>query len=402
MRVTLINHSDTLGGASVVTFRLMEALRAEGVDARMLVIKKNSQSPYVEEFHPRSRIPFLAEHLRIFSHNGFSRARLFQVSIATDGLPLSRHPLVANADAVILNWVNQGMLSLGEIGRIARMKPTFWTMHDQWNFTGICHHTDGCDKFATHCSKCHFLGWMASQHDLSYLTFERKKNLYNSAPLTFIAVSSWLASRADKSALFAGQKLVTIPNAFPVEQYALPPQHSPIDLGLPADKKLIVFCAARIDDPGKGLDDAISLLNDLAPRGDVMPVFVGACRNPRILEQLKLPFIATGAVSDPEKMRSIMKHASVVLSTSPFETLSTTLIEAQAAGATPVAYTHDGRGDIITSGVNGYSLKSAHDVDSLRMAIERPISKEALRKAAERYASASIAKEYIALLSSNH
>ena len=36
MKVVLINHSDTLGGASVVTARLASALRAEGVDARML------------------------------------------------------------------------------------------------------------------------------------------------------------------------------------------------------------------------------------------------------------------------------------------------------------------------------------------------------------------------------
>lgn len=72
MKITLVNHSDTLGGASVVTFRLMQALRALGVDARMLVTRKSGDSPFVVQAGPRwrSRIPFLAEHLDIFLHNG--------------------------------------------------------------------------------------------------------------------------------------------------------------------------------------------------------------------------------------------------------------------------------------------------------------------------------------------
>ena len=49
MKVVLVNHSDSLGGASVVTYRLMEALIAQGVDARMLVVKKSTGSPYVAE-----------------------------------------------------------------------------------------------------------------------------------------------------------------------------------------------------------------------------------------------------------------------------------------------------------------------------------------------------------------
>ena len=37
MKVAIINRSDERGGAAVVSARLMEALRAKGVDARMIV-----------------------------------------------------------------------------------------------------------------------------------------------------------------------------------------------------------------------------------------------------------------------------------------------------------------------------------------------------------------------------
>ena len=121
MKIVIINHSDTLGGASVVSRRLMHALRSLGHDAWMLVTHRASDDPHVVTAAPkwRSRLSFIAEHARIFLNNGHNREDLFKASIATDGLQLATHPLVRNADAVILNWVNQGMLSLYEIGRIA-------------------------------------------------------------------------------------------------------------------------------------------------------------------------------------------------------------------------------------------------------------------------------------------
>ena len=104
MKVVLINHSDSLGGASVVTYRLLKALQAEGVDASMLVVHKTSDDPTVvpAASHFKARIPFYAEAARIFIDNGFNRDDLFKVSLGSDGLPLSRHPLVRQADVVML------------------------------------------------------------------------------------------------------------------------------------------------------------------------------------------------------------------------------------------------------------------------------------------------------------
>ena len=42
MKVVLVNKSDSKGGAAVVSLRLMHALVDAGVDARMLVIDKQS------------------------------------------------------------------------------------------------------------------------------------------------------------------------------------------------------------------------------------------------------------------------------------------------------------------------------------------------------------------------
>lgn len=427
MKITLVNHSDTLGGASVVTFRLMEALRTLGIDARMLVAKKMSDSPFVEQAASslRTKLPFLKEHLQIFTHNGFSRKDLFKASIATAGLPLSRHPLITDADAVILNWVNQGMLSLDEIERIASEKPTLWTMHDMWNFTGICHHAGTCDKYLTHCHDCPLLNSDASPCDLSFKTFNRKQGVYSNTSIKFIAVSSWLAAHAHDSKLLGKCRVETIHNAIRLDRFGAPPEYSRAELGLPENKKLIVFCAARIDDPIKCFPLAIEAFNELAStHGDkACAVLVGDIRNPDALNSLKLHHVFLGPVHSPTKMQSIMSHASVVLSTSSYESLPTILIEGQAAGAIPVGFIHDGRADIIIDGKSGYAIrpadfyknqekcetascrleelakcKIAATAETLRKAIDNPISNENLALSASRFSYDSIARQYLKLI----
>ncbi|MDE5880820.1 MAG: glycosyl transferase, partial [Muribaculaceae bacterium] len=154
MKIVIINKSDSTGGAAVVSHRLMEALRGIGVDARMLVVEKLTDSPYVE-LAASSRVvrkSFLAERLKIFIANGLNRSTLFKIDTASDGLPLWNHPLVRDADAVLLNWINQGMLSLQGVEKILRLgKPVVWTMHDMWCMTGVCHHAGECSHYLKEC-----------------------------------------------------------------------------------------------------------------------------------------------------------------------------------------------------------------------------------------------------------
>lgn len=406
MKITLINHSDTLGGASVVTYRLMEALCRAGADARLLVGAKSSDSLRVAEAASRSRrlIPFLTEHAAIFSANGLSRSRLFRISIANAGLPLHRHPWVEDADVVILNWVNQGLMSLGTIEKIARRKPVIWTMHDMWNMTGGCHHAGACDRYTAHCGHCPLLGFMGGAKDLSWGHFRSKQRLYSSARMTFVAVSSWLRECAAESALLRDADVRLIHNPFPVEALEAPPRFSRSELGLPSDSKIIMMSAARLDDPVKDLPTAIAGLNVLHDKGlAATALMVGAVKNPQALDSLRMPVVTTGLVTDKERLHSLTAHSSVILSTSTFESFGATLLEGQAAGATPVGFVHDGRADIITPGVTGYAIADRTPeavAAALTDALTVPISRDALRQAARRFDSPVIADRYLALAES--
>lgn len=403
MKITLINHSDTLGGASVVTFRLMEALRRRGHDARMLVMHKGSDSPFVEIAAKgvRAKVPFLVEHARIYVANGFNRQDLFKVSLGSDGLALSRHPLVRGADAVFINWVNQGMLSLKEIGRIAARTRVVWTMHDMWNLTGICHHAGSCRNFAETpgCGECRFIHRRASAHDVSRRVWEHKRELYSAVPLQFVAVSSWLAGRCRRSSLMRDVPVEVIPNAFPVDDYYAVPRRSRSELGLPDGKKIILMGAARLDDPVKGIDYAVEALNKMERRADVVPAFFGNLRNPAILEGIKGDYVWTGPVADP---REFYAHASVVMSSSLYETLPGTLIEGQAAGCMPVAFDSGGQRDIITSESVG-RLVEPYDTDAFAAALDAAVAleidTEALRRhVADLFSADAVARRYVELI----
>ena len=145
MRVLLVNTSERIGGAAIATSRLMEALKNNGIKAKMLVRDKQTDQITVVSLE-KSWINlwrFIWERSMIWKANRFKRNNLFAVDLANTGIDITALPEFQEADVIHLNWVNQGMLSLKKIQKIIDTgKPIVWTMHDMWCFTGICHYSD--------------------------------------------------------------------------------------------------------------------------------------------------------------------------------------------------------------------------------------------------------------------
>lgn len=367
MNVVIINKSDSTGGAAVVTFRLLNALRHAGINASMLVTEKKTDSPYVELAAAplRSKVSFLTERLKIFMTKGVTRANLFKIDTASDGLPLHRHPLVRNADVICLNWVNQGMLSLSGLKKLLQTgKPIVWTMHDMWCFTGICHHAGECRRFEESCGNCPMLLKGASVHDISYKTLRTKQQAYDSGkrPIHFVAVSNWLANLAHKSHLLGKQPLSVIPNAFPAAAFEPGISH------IPGQPFRILFGAARLDDPIKGfpiLAEATRILSEKYPEeaAGMELVTFGNIRNPELLKDIRISHRHLGRIDGEEAIRELYRGANAVVSTSLYETLPGTLVEGQAYGCIPVAFNRGGQSDIIDHLSTGYLADWSDHID---------------------------------------
>lgn len=357
MKVVLINKSDQTGGAAVVTKRLMEALCQEGIDARMIVVERLTDSPNIEIAPSKWMVKgaFIAERLRIFRANGFNRTDLFKADIASDGLALWRHPWVKKADIICLNWINQGMLSLKGIKRIADMgKPIVWTMHDMWNATGICHHAGTCEGYLKRCGNCQLLGNKKATNDISFQTWNRKKQLYDKVPIHFVAVSNWLANKCRQSSLMKDVDLSVIHNAFPIDKNFI--ERESLDNDQPIK---IVMGAARLDDPIKGFPILIETLKltkqlDQQTADKLELVTFGSIRNPELFSQIPIKHTHFGVINNIEKIREIYRQCHIVVSSSLYETLPGTLIEGQAYGCLPIAFNSGGQSDIIIHEINGY------------------------------------------------
>lgn len=413
MKITLVTHSDSRGGAAVVTLRLAHALRDCGVDVVVLAANVSADDPVVRPLASSTAVhmAFLAEHIDIFRHRGVRRDNLFKISTATAGLPLWQHPDVADADVVVLGWVNQGTVSLRGIQRLHAAFPDkhiLWVMHDLWNATGICHHTvDGCDRLTGVCGACPLLHGRPHATDLSTRTQAAKKALYEAVPIRFVAVSNWLAERCRESSLMRDADISVVPNAFPVESF-MPVGEVAAFPDVPQDARVIVMGAARLDDPIKNLPLAVEALNAVTADG-AFAVFFGEIRDAHALDELRMPHLALGRVGI-EMLPLLYRRADIVLSTSRHETLPGTLIEGIACGARAVTTSHGGQSDIVTDTSLGSlcpddpkAIASAIDAQLAERASCRDIAADraAMHTAiADRFAASAIADRFLSLLTS--
>lgn len=356
----------------MVSARLLNALRNLGIEASMLVCEKRHESPWVQRAASPSRIKrsFLAERLKIFLANGLNRDDLFKVDTASDGLPLHRSRIVRDADVICLNWVNQGMLSLSGLRELIRLgKPIVWTMHDMWNFTGICHHAGTCTRWKQTCGLCPFLGTAKSPDDISLSVWNNKRIVYDEAlrlaatsgtRLHFVAVSNWLADMARSSSLLADMPLSVIPNAFPVPE-------QPVKKAGHGDRFRILMGAARLDDPVKGLPvlvEATRVLRRQYPEEaeKIELVTFGNVKEPAALDGIAVSHRHLGVIGGEERIRETYLEGDAVVSTSLYETLPGTLVEGQVYGCVPVSFGRGGQADIVDHLCTGYIAEWSDDL----------------------------------------
>ena len=219
-------------------------------------------------------------------------------------------------------------------------------------------------------------------------------------------MSNWARRKAQESTLLRDMPVETIGNPFPIDSFDTRLPEGYIPSIIKHDKKVIGMGAARLDDPIKGLKYAVDALNHLFDHNPELSnnaeaIFFGELRDPEALADLRFPHRHVGRISDPTLLRRLYTRCSVVVSSSLYETLPGTLVEAQASGALPVSFGEGGQSDIIDHKKNGYIARYL-DVEDMAAGIEWALSQEPDRDALhetvrERFASDAIARRYIEL-----
>ena len=419
MRVLIINTAERIGGAAIAASRLMEALKNNGIKAKMLVRNKQTNQVTVVELKKSWRRiwQFAWERIVIWAANGFTRKNLFAVDIANTGTDISALPEFRQADVIHLHWINQGMLSLNDIRRILDSgKPVVWTMHDMWPFTGICHYAGTCNKYTGQCRNCELLV-KPHKHDLSYRTFRKKEKLYADSHITFVACSHWLEEMAKKSALLQGHTITSIPNAINTNLFRPRPKKFVREkLNLPADKKLLLFGSVKITDKRKGIDYLIEACRLIARNhaefnGRLGVVVMG--RNAEQYESLfPFPTYKMNYISNEKELVDIYNAVDLYVTPSLQDNLPNTIVEAMACGIPCVGFNVGGIPEMIDHLHNGYvaQYQSAEDLANgilwtLTEGDYDSLSAAACRKAVSTYSESTVAGQYIRIynhITGNH
>ena len=402
MRVLIVNTSERTGGAAVAANRLMMALNNNGVKAKMLVRDKESDSLTVVGLpkSPMLNWHFLWERLVIFFHCRFSRKHLFEIDLANTGSDITKLREFQEADVIHLHWINQGMLSLSGIRKILKSgKPVVWTMHDIWPATAICHLTLNCRNFTTHCHNCRLLPGKGSSSDLSTSVWRKKEKMLADSSIYFVTCSHWLEQEAKASALLRGQKIVSIPNPIDTHIYRSgDKQAARKNLGLPEDKRLILFVSQRVTNKNKGMDYLIDACRQLK---DYELVILGGHAE-EVVDQLPLKAHPLGYVNDERRIVEIFQAVDVFVLPSLSENLPNTIMEAMACGVPCVGFKVGGIPEEIDHKRNGY-VAEYRDSDDLARGIRwilseadyDQLSQEAVRKVAHSYSQQSVAISYL-------
>jgi glycosyltransferase involved in cell wall biosynthesis len=402
VRVLIVNTSERTGGAAVAANRLMMALNNNGVKAKMLVRDKESDSLTVVGLpkSPMLNWHFLWERLVIFFHCRFSRKHLFEIDLANSGSDITKLREFQEADVIHLHWINQGMLSLSGIRKILKSgKPVVWTMHDIWPATAICHLTLNCRNFTTHCHNCRLLPGKGSSSDLSTSVWRKKEKMLEDSSIYFVTCSHWLEQEAKASALLRGQKIVSIPNPIDTHIYRSgDKQTARKNLGLPEDKRLILFVSQRVTNKNKGMDYLIDACRQLK---DYELVILGGHAE-EVVDQLPLKAHPLGYVNDERRIVEIYQAVDVFVLPSLEDNLPNTIMEAMACGVPCVGFRVGGIPEMIAHQQNGYVARF-RDADDLATGINwvlnnanyAHLSQQAVHQVNMSYSQRSVASRYI-------
>ncbi|MCP5416093.1 MAG: glycosyltransferase [Chromatiaceae bacterium] len=352
------------GGAGTGTQRRVAALRGRGVDARIFSLVVKSSHPYVKRIVPELSGVDNSQQLAVWQvvrqrailrakqTPGFCANELFSLTDSVVDFRKIKN-IINEFDIIHLHWV-VGMFDYPHAGDCLAEKPVVWTLADMNAFTGGCHYSEGCGEYEKECRKCPLLG---GKSNLAHETWKIKNTAYRQLRnLQIICPSQWLAERARNSTLFGSRPVHYIPNALSLDQWKMTNKTvARIRLGLPLNKKLLLFGADRLDVKRKGGDLLKKALDTVIRRTPKTEVEILVFGNNSI--DLPLPVNHLKYISDSDRMAEVYSASDAFLFPSREDNAPLMVGESLICGTPVVSFPVGHVPDIIEHGKNGYIAK---------------------------------------------
>lgn len=364
------------GGAGVGTQRRVEALRHIGVDARILCLVAKTSFPYVRRISPLDKRSQgldqtgVWDMVRAVSINpirklpGFKARELFSTpeSVLSS---VEVHEATKWADVVHLHWV-VGMIDLRNVPVEWSNRPVVWTLADMNAFTGGCHYSEGCDGYMQDCRQCPLLG---DNVGISQATWKMKGDAYEKlSNLSIVCPTRWIEDKVRRSSLLGHRPIHYIPNAFPVDRFVMHNKYlARLKLGLPLDKKIMLFAADSLTNPRKGAELLKAALRIFARSHSVKDCLIVVFGSSDV--NLPIAVRSMGFVNDDSLLSFIYSSADVFLSTTLEDSGPMTVGESLCCGTPVVSFNVGYAPDIVEHLVTGY-IATVNDAAGFSAGIE--------------------------------
>lgn len=380
-KIVHISYADT-GGAGKAAVRLHKALLDAGYESDFLCLHKSSNNCIrIHQFRskPSSRILLIA---RIF---GFAKTienknqallpdkehDYEMYSFPDSSTDILQNDIVKNADIIHLHWVS-GFLDWSSFFQ-NNFKPIVWSLHDMNPFLGGFHYLH--DQYRN--QKKNVFKKM-EDHILSV----KSKALANKPPINIVCLSKWLLDISKTSRLFKSNPHYLIRNSVPVDIFKMYNKSFCRQvLGLPENKKLLLFIAESISNKRKGFTILQNAIDEFF-EDKVAFVTIGRIDETKF-KSASNKLINLGYINEDKLMALAYAAADIFVIPSLEDNLPNTVLEALCCGTPVVGFEIGGVKELISNNVNGVLAKHISSTalkEALFSAMEVTFNNEAISK----------------------
>ncbi len=379
LKVAHMNLGDTAhyGGTAVAVARLHGALQQAGAESRVLCGYRDEQWPGFERL-PR---PMLLRYLEAIIKRPTGELGLNDIHNVSSFLLGQSRP-IREVDILNLHCMHHGYFNYLALPTLTAQKPTVYTMHDMWAWTGHCTYSYQCDRWKTGCGQCPDLTIAPSvKRDNTHLEWRLKKWTYSRSKLSIVSPSLWLTNLL-KDSILSHFPIHHIPNGIDIQVYR------PMDVdecrsvfGIPDGKYVLLFGATNLKDPRKGADLLIAALSELPKtlKSQIVLLIFGSDNNSPIAKTVGMETINLGYVSDEHKKAAAYAAADLFVLPTRGDNLPIVLQESLACGTPVVSFAVGGVPELARPGVTGY-LARPEDYKDLAEGISSLLEDRQLRQ----------------------
>src|ERR687883_579943 len=344
MNVLHISDSDTGGGAARTAWTIHTGLRRLGHGSRMLVGRPLSGDEDVRSIK-RSDLWRAADRA---AGEVLDRLSL-QYAFYPSSFGVVRDPWFRAADVVQLYNLHGSYFSFTALPLLARRRPTFWILQDQWAMTGHVAYSHDCERWRIGCGE-----YPSLRRDTTATLWRLKRRVYERSRLELVVPSRWLERLTRESPLLARFPVHRIPHGVDTELFRPGSrEEARARLGLPPNGRVVFFSAWDVTERRKGLHLLLAALERLDER----------------------PFLLLAVDGSPP---AVSRAADVYAVPTLADVLTKTAPEAIASGVPCIAFDRGGVTDVVRHMETGYQARFG-DVEDLARGLELLLGDDDLR-----------------------